>query len=723
MCRFLIAYMFICFAFITDAFGQTAEIERIKSGLTTIKDTYELKGELSENPLAGLDFKDFASRAYLYYYRALGSWLTVKKKTGEAKLKVLDLALDDLQQAQNSPYVEQTQTENLIGEVQKEKIETVFQLRKYLSVIDTIEKLPQKDQKDTKFILYYAEALFFTNQKTLFSSLASRYLSLLMDQNLVRKLTLIKPNWDQDLLEISREAMPIKLAKRGESSDDGGPSQKEILAEPAGFLDYIASHFYISESEKIYRQTSNLYFSLIKTNNTSDQEKRFITLFQNAMVLFPPSFLEDLINRTWKNHRLDLAERLSLVFLKKFPGHPSYPKILFNIARIQEDGHNYKAAQQSYRTFLEAADDEPNTEVAMFRLGWVSFLSEDYKTARSFFSKYIQEYSVGRYASTCEYFLLKIADKLLEKSQTERESNYREYARKYPLNIYTLILLDEWKLSSDQLLTSLSSADSSEALQKEYSVYKADITTLLRLKIYDELYIFDMKAEASRFLINVVFDENNETLLIHLVGEFSKLNNVHGEDLSLTKLFTNVPQVRRQIPWKRLFPTFQIEKIKKILNDQGSNLSPYLVLSIMRQESAFNSEAHSAADAFGLMQLTMSTAKQSAKSLGMDKFDLLSEDDNIRLGIRTFSGLLNKFKNRLDFALSGYNAGEIVTKSWVDLNGNLAPIEFIESIPYIETRLYVKNVLRNFAIYRLLYDGKSSPVISYTNPGESAIEF
>jgi len=77
------------------------------------------------------------------------------------------------------------------------------------------------------------------------------------------------------------------------------------------------------------------------------------------------------------------------------------------------------------------------------------------------------------------------------------------------------------------------------------------------------------------------------------------------------------------------------------------------------------------------------------------------------------SNLLQKFENRLDYALSAYNAGEGATQLWIDLRGHLKPIEFIESIPYQETRLYVKNILRNFGIYRLLYSKRPRSLISY----------
>ncbi len=92
----------------------------------------------------------------------------------------------------------------------------------------------------------------------------------------------------------------------------------------------------------------------------------------------------------------------------------------------------------------------------------------------------------------------------------------------------------------------------------------------------------------------------------------------------------------------------------------------------------------------------------------------------MKLGIKNFSNLLKRFNNRLDYALSAYNAGEYAAQSWIDLYGNLEPIAFIESIPYQETRLYVKSILRNYAIYQVLYDKRPAPLISYNFNGEKA---
>ena len=108
------------------------------------------------------------------------------------------------------------------------------------------------------------------------------------------------------------------------------------------------------------------------------------------------------------------------------------------------------------------------------------------------------------------------------------------------------------------------------------------------------------------------------------------------------------------------------------------------------------------------MQLTLGTANQAAKNLQLKTYTLFKEEDNLKLGIHTFNALLKKYNNRLDYALSAYNAGPVPTDLWIKLRGHLEPLAWIESIPYPETRIYIKSILRNYAVYQMLYTDKAA---------------
>ncbi len=128
-----------------------------------------------------------------------------------------------------------------------------------------------------------------------------------------------------------------------------------------------------------------------------------------------------------------------------------------------------------------------------------------------------------------------------------------------------------------------------------------------------------------------------------------------------------------------------------------------LIVGLMRQESGFQPWVVSSANAQGLMQMLPSTARIRAHKAGIPLGDLFDPEFNIRLGTAELKGLLDRFSGNWIYAIAGYNAGPNRSSQWVQQNGNLSPDEFIEEIPFSETNLYVKLVLRNYWTYKALY--------------------
>jgi soluble lytic murein transglycosylase len=134
-----------------------------------------------------------------------------------------------------------------------------------------------------------------------------------------------------------------------------------------------------------------------------------------------------------------------------------------------------------------------------------------------------------------------------------------------------------------------------------------------------------------------------------------------------------------------------------------------LILSLIRQESEFYPKAVSPAGARGLMQLMPSTAERTAKSLKL-RFvkSKLTEDPryNTRLGSAHLAELIHNWQGSYVLALAAYNAGSAAVSRWIERNGDPrgasddAVIDWIEGIPYSETRNYVQRVLEAFQVYR-----------------------
>jgi soluble lytic murein transglycosylase len=151
------------------------------------------------------------------------------------------------------------------------------------------------------------------------------------------------------------------------------------------------------------------------------------------------------------------------------------------------------------------------------------------------------------------------------------------------------------------------------------------------------------------------------------------------------------------------FPVVARETLVRSAKDNG--LDPILVASLIRQESQWNPRATSGPGARGLMQLMPSVGKSIAESKGISPWDpamLYQPAINIELGTSHLSGLMRRYPNVVR-ALAAYNAGESRVAKWAGKAGAEDPEIFTERIPFVETRDYVRIILRNRAYYEALY--------------------
>jgi soluble lytic murein transglycosylase len=134
-------------------------------------------------------------------------------------------------------------------------------------------------------------------------------------------------------------------------------------------------------------------------------------------------------------------------------------------------------------------------------------------------------------------------------------------------------------------------------------------------------------------------------------------------------------------------------------------VDPLLAAAIVRQESAFDPNARSVADARGLMQVLPRVGAVLARGEGLRDWDpavLYQGELNLHFGLLHLAQILKR-SPRLEVALAAYNAGATAANQWLALPGARDPEVFIERVQFAETRDYVRRILRNLAIYRALY--------------------
>jgi soluble lytic murein transglycosylase len=156
--------------------------------------------------------------------------------------------------------------------------------------------------------------------------------------------------------------------------------------------------------------------------------------------------------------------------------------------------------------------------------------------------------------------------------------------------------------------------------------------------------------------------------------------------------------------WELLFPLPY--RAELTADARRRELDPFLVAGLVRQESEFNPAAVSHSHAYGLTQVLPGTGRQFARSAGLGHVTagvLIQPAANLKIGTAILRSMLDQNGGNLEQTLAAYNAGPNRVAEWLTWNNYREPAEFVESIPYAETREYVQAVLRNAEMYRRLY--------------------
>lgn len=192
----------------------------------------------------------------------------------------------------------------------------------------------------------------------------------------------------------------------------------------------------------------------------------------------------------------------------------------------------------------------------------------------------------------------------------------------------------------------------------------------------------------------------------------SSINNLRTIKKSIISIFSIViilillfSIIRIQdIVIKSIYPQKYNEYVEKYALEYG--IDSMLVYAIIKAESNFKPDIKSSSNAMGLMQLMEETAIETADKIGIEYTEgcLYDPETNIRLGIKYYSELLEEYDNNYMLALTAYNAGTGNLKKWIE-QGIIKPDgSNIEDIPYKETNNYVRKIVRDYNIYKDLYN-------------------
>ena len=330
----------------------------------------------------------------------------------------------------------------------------------------------------------------------------------------------------------------------------------------------------------------------------------------------------------------------------------------------------YSSAVQLYTDVLDKFPAEE--EDALWGMGWSFYLFSEYKKASEIFSKLSAKYSDPKYL----YWQARSIEALGEDPQ-------RLYAALAGIENNFYAFLSRIKNMETVLVP---------ASYKEQAVDPAArLTWMERVEALVEL---GMNREAVFELACASKKIESNSGLLYIVSKFYEL----GEVKRAVSLVTKIPYSEKI--HRFWYPLAYWDEVSTITRKYG--LDPLLALSVMREESRFDADAKSVAGARGLMQLMPQTAYRLDKSLklGIHKDSQVSDvKNNISLGAFYLKSLSSEFRSPA-LALAAYNAGEAAVRRWEQEGKYRSIDEFIEDIPYSETKNYVKKVLTSYFQYR-----------------------
>jgi soluble lytic murein transglycosylase len=364
--------------------------------------------------------------------------------------------------------------------------------------------------------------------------------------------------------------------------------------------------------------------------------------------------------------------------------------------KLLDDGN----AKDAYVVVRDATPPDSNgyRSEHQFMAGWIALrYLHDPSTAYAHFAK-IADFAVNPTSLARGAYWTGRAAEALNKPQ-EAKQRYQEAAR-YPTAYYGQLARAKAGLGELTLNPSpaLSSADRNKAMASDL------------VKAAELLYAVDARDLAQTMMADIG-DKSTDVATLTVMSELTaKYRDARGM-LLIGKL-----ALARGYPIEHAaFPTFGVPDYTPI----GPPVDPALVYSIVRQESWFNPKTVSSANALGLMQVTPAAGKYIAGKFKatFDQKRLLNDMPyNVQFGSAELGDVIKDYRGSYIMAFAAYNAGRGRLKEWLAKYGDprdpkVDPIDWVERIPFSETRNYVQHVMENVQVYRVRFGGTSRLMI------------
>lgn len=391
----------------------------------------------------------------------------------------------------------------------------------------------------------------------------------------------------------------------------------------------------------------------------------------------------------------------------RFPRSPWLAEALFSAGNMYLLKRDYPTAIGYYGYLADHFPGDKNAAAAHWRSGWLSYRLGDYADASRIFEDQIKRYPSAPETVSALYWRGRLYESQ-DHYPAQAAANYRAIVRTYQHYFYAQMARE--RLAALGNVKPAQKPEPSPELDqfqpiptpKLVDTFPADSPHLAKARLIanaglNEYIAEEIKADPD----SASWSALAEAQIYASYGEtFRALRSLkRALPYASTASISSIPLSY----WRILFPEPYWETIKA--ESAKNNLDPYFVASLIRQESEFNPSVVSYANAYGLMQLLPVVGKAMAHEEGMahfQTFQLLDPEINIKLGTRYLRQMLDKFNGVPEYALAAYNAGDNRVTDWESAGPYQGMDEFVESIPFTQTREYVEAILRNVETYRAI---------------------
>jgi soluble lytic murein transglycosylase len=411
----------------------------------------------------------------------------------------------------------------------------------------------------------------------------------------------------------------------------------------------------------------------------------------------------------WAGNDNDTFYRLVGELRQADPTSPWLEQALLSAANLHLVHHEYDQALDAFREAQQRFPDGPRASYVHWKAAWLTFRQGRDDEAKKAFEEQIALYPNGGETPAALYWRGRLAEE--DHQPAMARAFYQKLSDRYR-NFYYAELgrdrLQHLPAAVADTSTRYAILDRVPPLDSNVKVADSDPPS-------DELHVQKAELLGNGGLIDFAVRELQyaaahdggswapaETARLYVeTGHYDRAIE-YMKRTSPNYFALDIPDLPRKY-WEVLFPKAYWSDLK--VQSEANGLDPYLVASLIRQESEFNPNAVSRANAVGLMQLLPKTGKLVAKEEKLKRFNasqLYTPAVNLQLGTRYFRGMVDKFGS-FEYALAAYNAGSDRVEEWLGQGKYRDPQEFVESIPFTETREYVQAILRNASVYKQLY--------------------